>query len=104
MTNIISFEGFEFSGKSTQIGLLKKYLSRKNVKVKFTREPGGSNNLEKIRVLFNEVKVQYEYSKPETDKKNKLTKLKSHSTIEIPDDLFNQIVDKIIEVRNIIIK
>lgn len=75
--------------------------------IKYINEPGVeeiSNDLKKIRVLFDEVEIRYEYAKPETDKKNKLTKLKSKSSTEISDELFVQIVDKIEEVRSNIIK
>lgn len=75
--------------------------------IRYLNEPGIeeiSDNLKKIRVLFDKVEIKYEYAKPETDKENKLTKLKSHSTIEISDELFVQIVDKIEEVRSSIIK
>ncbi len=54
MTKIISFEGFEYSGKSTQINLLKKYFIKNHIKSEFTREPGGIKDLEKIRnVIVN---------------------------------------------------
>ena len=43
---VISFEGFEYSGKSTQIKLLKKYFIKNNIKSTFTREPGGNKDLE----------------------------------------------------------
>ena len=46
---VISFEGFEYSGKSTQIKLLKKYFIKNKIKSTFTREPGGNKDLEKIR-------------------------------------------------------
>ena len=36
---VISFEGFEYSGKSTQIKLLKKYFIKNKIKSTFTREP-----------------------------------------------------------------
>ena len=45
----ISFEGGEGVGKSTQINLLKKFLSKKNYKVISTREPGGTKEGEYIR-------------------------------------------------------
>ena len=48
---IISFEGFEYTGKSTQILLLKKYFLKNNIKSTFTREPGGNKQLEKIRKI-----------------------------------------------------
>ena len=50
--NIISFEGFEYSGKTTQINLLKKYFKKKNITSTFTREPGGNKDLEKIRKII----------------------------------------------------
>ena len=48
---IISFEGFEYTGKSTQILLLKKYFLKNKIKATFTREPGGNKQLEKIRKI-----------------------------------------------------
>ena len=50
--NVISFEGFEYSGKSTQIKLLKKYFIKNKIKSTFTREPGGNKDLEKIRNII----------------------------------------------------
>ena len=51
---IISFEGFEYSGKSTQIKLLKNYFKKNKIISTFTREPGGNKDLEKIRkVILN---------------------------------------------------
>ncbi len=49
---VISFEGFEYSGKSTQIKLLKKYFIKNKIKSTFTREPGGIKDLEKIRNII----------------------------------------------------
>ena len=49
---IISFEGYEYSGKSTQINLLQKYFKSKKIKSIFTREPGGNKELEKIRNII----------------------------------------------------
>ena len=39
----ISFEGIDFSGKSTQIELLKDYLIDHKKKVEILREPGGTD-------------------------------------------------------------
>ena len=50
-SRFISFEGGEGSGKSTQIKLLAKKLSKKR-KVIITREPGGTKEAEKIRNLI----------------------------------------------------
>ena len=49
---IISFEGFEYSGKSTQIKLLQNYFKKNKIKSSFTREPGGNKQLEKIRKII----------------------------------------------------
>ena len=49
---VISFEGFEYSGKSTQIKLLKKYFIKNKIKSTFTREPGGNKDLEEIRNII----------------------------------------------------
>ena len=45
----ISFEGGEGVGKSTQIDLLKTSLTKKNINVLSTREPGGTKEGELIR-------------------------------------------------------
>ena len=48
----ITFEGIDFSGKSTQIELLKDYLIDHNKKVEVLREPGGTEISEKIRNIL----------------------------------------------------
>jgi dTMP kinase len=48
----ITFEGIDFSGKSTQVDLLKKYLIKKNKKVEIIREPGGTGISEKVRTIL----------------------------------------------------
>lgn len=54
MSLFITFEGVEGSGKTTQIGRLERYLTRRGVPCKVTREPGGSSIGEKIRkILLN---------------------------------------------------
>ena len=53
----ITIEGCEGTGKSTQINLLKKNLKKK-IKIKCTREPGGSFGAEQIRKLIFESKKQ----------------------------------------------
>ena len=45
---LITIEGCEGTGKSTQIKLLEKKLEKK-IKIKSTREPGGSFGAEQIR-------------------------------------------------------
>ena len=48
----ISFEGIDFSGKSTQIELFKDYLVEHNKEVEVIREPGGTDISEKIRQVL----------------------------------------------------
>ena len=47
----ITIEGCEGTGKSTQIKLLEKKIKKK-IKIKSTREPGGSFGAEEIRKLI----------------------------------------------------
>ncbi len=48
----ISFEGIDYSGKSTQIEYLKNYLEQKGFKVNILREPGGTQISEMIRSIL----------------------------------------------------
>lgn len=52
----ITFEGSDGCGKTTQIGLVEKYLNEKNIKTLVTLEPGGSDigkNLRQILLHFD---------------------------------------------------
>ncbi len=49
---LITFEGIDFCGKSTQIELLKSYLLKNKKKVRVIREPGGTEISEKIRTML----------------------------------------------------
>lgn len=51
-TRFISFEGIDFSGKTTQIDLLKEQLEDLGKKVVIMREPGGTPISEKIRNIL----------------------------------------------------
>jgi dTMP kinase len=48
----ISFEGIEGAGKSTQVGLLMKWLESRRTQAILVREPGGTVLGEKIRELL----------------------------------------------------
>jgi dTMP kinase len=48
----ITFEGLDFSGKSTQAKLLHEYLESKSIKSILLREPGGTEISEKIREII----------------------------------------------------
>jgi dTMP kinase len=55
--SLITFEGIEGSGKTTQINKVFNFLKKKNVKVIKTREPGGTKISEKIRkIIINDLK------------------------------------------------
>lgn len=49
---LISFEGTDGVGKSTQIKMLKEYFESKGMKCLVSREPGGSKIGEKIRSIL----------------------------------------------------
>ncbi len=53
---LITFEGSEGSGKSTQIESVCKYLKRKKKPILFVREPGGVKISEKIRNILLDVR------------------------------------------------
>ena len=48
----ITVEGSDGSGKSTQIGNIKRYFEDRNIQAIFTREPGGTHIGEKIREII----------------------------------------------------
>ena len=48
----ITMEGPDGAGKSTQIDLLKKYLEDKGYNILLTRDPGGNDISEAIRVII----------------------------------------------------
>ena len=48
----ITFEGLDFSGKSTQVGLLADTLSRSGAKTLVLRDPGGTAIGERIRAIL----------------------------------------------------
>lgn len=62
---LISFEGIDGCGKSTQIDLLKKYFETKGIEYFVFREPGGTEISERIRSLLLH----------ETDEMNPVTEL-----------------------------
>ncbi|WP_020402878.1 dTMP kinase [Gracilimonas tropica] len=49
---LITFEGIDGSGKSTQISLLKEELNKKGHRVEVFREPGGTDVSEMIRGML----------------------------------------------------
>lgn len=69
-------------------------------------EPGVEevyNDLDDIRISFNKVNIKYEYIAPETNKDKKTTTLKSKAIVEMSDEVFNEIVEKINTIRTKII-
>lgn len=53
---LVTFEGGEGCGKSTQIKLFERYLKEKNIDYILSREPGGTPLCENIRTLLLENK------------------------------------------------
>jgi dTMP kinase len=52
MSKFITFEGAEFSGKSTQSRMLHEHFINSGIKAILTREPGGTSFGEIVRELF----------------------------------------------------
>lgn len=61
----ISFEGIDFSGKSTQLELLKDHLVDHNKKVEILREPGGTEISEKVRRVLLDTKNEKLFAESE---------------------------------------
>ena len=55
---LITFEGLDFSGKSTQIQLLIERFQRQHADVLFVREPGGTSIGERIRSILLDTTVK----------------------------------------------
>jgi dTMP kinase len=53
-TMFITFEGPDGCGKTTQLTLLKEYLTRQGYSVYVTREPGGTKIGEQIRAILHD--------------------------------------------------
>lgn len=59
ISRLISFEGIDGSGKSTQINLLSNWLTEKKIEFVIVREPGGVSISERIRdILLDKKNLQ----------------------------------------------
>jgi len=57
-----------------------------------------------LKFYFDKVTINYEYVKPKTDEKNKITVLQHKMTVKINTDIMNQITLKVNEIRGSIIQ
>ncbi len=88
---LITFEGIDGCGKSTQIEKLKVYLKRKDITFTVFREPGGTAISEKIRSLLLH----------ETEEINPVTELLLFSAAR--SQLINEKVIPLLEKNEIVI-
>ena len=49
---LITLEGIEGAGKSTQLEAVRDFLAAQGIRAILTREPGGSPNAERIREVL----------------------------------------------------
>jgi hypothetical protein len=91
--NIVDMIGMQ---KHTINTILDKMLER------YIAEPGVEevyNDLDDIRMSFEKVNIKYEYVKPNVDKEKKVTTIKSKTSVEMTDEVFKEIVEKIAALR-----
>jgi hypothetical protein len=91
--NIVDMIGMQ---KHTINTILDKMLER------YVAEPGVEevyNDLDDIRMSFEKVNIKYEYVKPNVDKEKKVTTIKSKTNVEMTDEVFKEIVEKIAALR-----
>jgi len=74
-----------------------------------TYNKSGANDdliagLEELKTSFDKIQFNYEYSAPETDEENKLTTFHHELEVEFGDDVMEEIVNKLREIRTNIIK
>jgi len=65
---------------------------------------GLIGDLKDLKFYFDKVTINYEYVKPKTDEKNKITVLQHKMTVKINTDIMNQITLKVNEIRGSIIQ
>ncbi len=91
--NVVDMIGMQ---KHTINTILDKMLER------YIAEPGVEevyNDLDDIRMSFEKVNIKYEYIKPNVNKEKKVTTIKSKTSIEMTDEVFKEIVEKIAALR-----
>lgn len=96
-TEVVNMIGMQ---KHTINTMLDRMLTR------YFNEPGVEavyNDLDEVRNSFNKVKIKYEYIAPETNKDKRTTTFKSKATVDISDEVFIEIVEKIKAIRTKIV-
>lgn len=62
------------------------------------------NQLNELKDLYNGIGYSYSYNEPITDAENKVTTITSESKVEMSDEQLKDIIEKVTEIRNYIIK
>tara|TARA_Y100000310_G_C20485554_1_gene716692 strand:+ start:135 stop:842 length:708 start_codon:yes stop_codon:yes gene_type:complete len=91
---LITFEGIDYSGKSTQSSLLKEYIRQKGLPVLSTREPGGTPIGEALRKILKSPKDEFhEISKPSVLNNNSSNEAETLMYLTSRVELIKQIIE-----------
>ena len=60
--------------------------------------------LKELKEIYNKVGYSYEWKEPETKADQKLTIIKSVSSVDVSDAVLKEITDKVFEIRQAIIE
>jgi dTMP kinase len=92
---LITFEGIECSGKSTQSSLLKEYIREKGLPVLSTREPGGTPIGEALRKILKDSNnnVWKENQKPSVLNNNRSSEAETLMYLTSRVELIKQIIE-----------
>jgi hypothetical protein len=61
------------------------------------------SDLQDLKTSFDQIKIDYNFVAPKTDKANKITTINHTTSIKVEDEILKQITEKIILIRKKII-